>query len=290
MKQRRSAFTLIELLVVIAIIAILAAILFPVFAQAKKAAKTTVALSNMKQIGLGLKMYAGDYDDTYPNRRFSNAPYVYSWKYSVYPYVKNAGIFTDPINPAAQYLDDTSDNAATFGLNGGAPPEPVGTPLFSRGYAMVNNFWLTGNWGGPGVPESVVPEVATIMQTMETQSVFVDYGPYISLCDGGPNDASRGCTGQESGESLGHTIPITWTGSGPNFGGIKTKGPKSHGSAISFYDGHAKVYSLGQYCNSDPTRLNAWGYIPNNLNGGYMGGANITWLDSWCQAARTDGE
>src|SRR4051812_7719020 len=57
------AFTLIELLVVIAIIAILAAILFPVFAQAKEAAKKAVCLSNLKQISLGWMLYAGDYDD-----------------------------------------------------------------------------------------------------------------------------------------------------------------------------------------------------------------------------------
>jgi prepilin-type N-terminal cleavage/methylation domain-containing protein/prepilin-type processing-associated H-X9-DG protein len=60
----KHAFTLIELLVVIAIIAILAAILFPVFAQAKAAAKASVCLSNQKQIGLGEVMYANDYDDT----------------------------------------------------------------------------------------------------------------------------------------------------------------------------------------------------------------------------------
>ena len=66
--QRNSnrAFTLIELLVVIAIIAILAAILFPVFAQAKVAAKKAVSLSNQKQIGLGTIMYAGDFDDNLP--------------------------------------------------------------------------------------------------------------------------------------------------------------------------------------------------------------------------------
>lgn len=60
----RRAFTLIELLVVIAIIAILAAILFPVFAQAKQAAKRTATISNIKQMTLGNLMYAGDSDDT----------------------------------------------------------------------------------------------------------------------------------------------------------------------------------------------------------------------------------
>jgi len=62
-----TAFTLIELLVVIAIIAILAAILFPVFAQAKEAAKKSVGISNVKQLGLGYALYVGDVDDVFPN-------------------------------------------------------------------------------------------------------------------------------------------------------------------------------------------------------------------------------
>lgn len=61
----RKAFTLIELLVVIAIIAILAAILFPVFAQAKVAAKKTADLSNLKQIGTASMIYTTDSDDVY---------------------------------------------------------------------------------------------------------------------------------------------------------------------------------------------------------------------------------
>src|SRR5690349_4121179 len=64
-KERiEKGFTLIELLVVIAIIAILAAILFPVFAQAREKARQTTCLSNTKQMGLGLMMYAQDYDET----------------------------------------------------------------------------------------------------------------------------------------------------------------------------------------------------------------------------------
>jgi len=61
----RRGFTLIELLVVIAIIAILAAILFPVFAQARKAAWKTVDISNFKQVGLSSMMYVDDNDDSY---------------------------------------------------------------------------------------------------------------------------------------------------------------------------------------------------------------------------------
>ena len=64
--MKRLGFTLIELLVVIAIIAILAAILFPVFAQAKVAAKKTSCLSNVKQMATATQIYLADFDDSYP--------------------------------------------------------------------------------------------------------------------------------------------------------------------------------------------------------------------------------
>src|SRR5579863_5184611 len=62
-RSARSGFTLIELLIVIAVIAILAALLFPVFSQAREKARQTACLSNLKQMGLGVTMYAQDYDE-----------------------------------------------------------------------------------------------------------------------------------------------------------------------------------------------------------------------------------
>jgi prepilin-type N-terminal cleavage/methylation domain-containing protein/prepilin-type processing-associated H-X9-DG protein len=66
MNHVRRAFTLIELLVVIAIIAILAAILFPVFAQAKEAAKRTVCISNQNQMMKATMLYMDANDTWYP--------------------------------------------------------------------------------------------------------------------------------------------------------------------------------------------------------------------------------
>jgi prepilin-type N-terminal cleavage/methylation domain-containing protein len=123
--MKKKAFTLIELLVVIAIIAILAAILFPVFAQAKVAAKKAVAISNQKQIGLAMLMYMSDYDDVYARNDgckdqsalnvdlnsnpfnptgagcTGGGPYYdrmnhYSWQKWLMPYTKNVQIFEHP--------------------------------------------------------------------------------------------------------------------------------------------------------------------------------------------------
>src|SRR5436190_11375967 len=92
----RSGFTLIELLVVIAIIAILAAILFPVFAQAKEAAKKTAAIAQMKQLSLSVMMYADSYDDFFvPASMRTTDPSIDPtvWPPLVNVYAKNEQIF-----------------------------------------------------------------------------------------------------------------------------------------------------------------------------------------------------
>jgi prepilin-type N-terminal cleavage/methylation domain-containing protein/prepilin-type processing-associated H-X9-DG protein len=97
----RTGFTLIELLVVIAIIAILAAILFPVFAQAREKARSATCLSNLKQMALGLRMYAQDYDELYPPHRMGTGakwPQLYTWKAAIFPYLKNIEFQRCPSN------------------------------------------------------------------------------------------------------------------------------------------------------------------------------------------------
>jgi prepilin-type N-terminal cleavage/methylation domain-containing protein len=113
--MRRRAFTLIELLVVIAIIAILAAILFPVFAQAKSAAKKTQALTNSKQMGTSVLLYAADYDDLFPVAFFTNSYSVVppdtdtNTHSATYPYMKNTDIWSDPMDSTSQEQKATID-------------------------------------------------------------------------------------------------------------------------------------------------------------------------------------
>ena len=118
--RRRLGFTLIELLVVIAIIAILAAILFPVFAQAREAARKAQCQSNLKQIGTAWAMYAQDYDErclinTWNNNTTPNGQKNRIWLQQIQPYAKNYGIGRCASDPAPWTATDQEFNVSVTG-------------------------------------------------------------------------------------------------------------------------------------------------------------------------------
>ena len=142
--NRRTAFTLIELLVVIAIIAILAAILFPVFAQAKEAAKKTACLSNTKQNATAVLMYNGDYDGSFAMVAYmangngvigsgGTGNQVYAMFDALMPYTKNKDIFLCPSDPKA-----IPWSQILGGLSGGAWVSATGIQFAS----LAPNFRL----------------------------------------------------------------------------------------------------------------------------------------------------
>jgi len=97
---------------VIAIIAILAAILFPVFAKAREKARQTSCLSNLRQLGTSILMYAQDYDETYPQSYQdvssgvgSAAQIPMTWPNRIQPYIKNAQIYVCKTDGRAPHED-----------------------------------------------------------------------------------------------------------------------------------------------------------------------------------------
>ena len=161
----RRAFTLIELLVVVAIIAILAAILFPVFAQAKLAAKKTVCLSNQKTICTALQLYTGDYDGFFPRTQETlgtDEPGYISYQSEHYyeksldPYIKNgvggvngkgertgrAGIWYDPADP----LKDLPAMWGSFANNGLVTGVTLNESGITNPANTIVNLQRTADW------------------------------------------------------------------------------------------------------------------------------------------------
>ncbi|HMS56359.1 MAG TPA: prepilin-type N-terminal cleavage/methylation domain-containing protein [Fimbriimonadaceae bacterium] len=141
------AFTLIELLVVIAIIAILAAILFPVFAQAKAAAKTAVTLSNLKQVAAAGLMYSADVDDVVHPHQLTTPPFSNANPagYYIYlePYAKSRDILWDSLRGKAVASLSNSDyvwtNFVTISLNRNGWSSWETYPGFVRSYRTMSS-------------------------------------------------------------------------------------------------------------------------------------------------------
>ncbi len=173
MRKRIHGFTLIELLVVIAIIAILSAIMFPVMAKAKYAAHRASCVSNMKQVGKGLKMYAQDHQGFWPEMD-SPLPYgvskefpgsgrrdLNSWADCLIrnKYVSSKKVFvcpaaSRPSTNVADWSDPAVWDASPVGLgNNYARAAAPGWQFVPYQYSYGANYWLMGSNAGIKVDE-----------------------------------------------------------------------------------------------------------------------------------------
>lgn len=263
MKNNR-AFTLIELLVVIAIIAILAAILFPVFAQAKAAAKKASCLSNMKQTGTAVHIYASDADDNIPGTKIYE-PYVFHAYLK--PYVKNMDMFKSPASPYKIGTYQRKQGQNGFGNYVINPNDPcIGLGVSTRGAA---NFF-----------DDIYPAT-----DYDVNIVLFGYkanacpntgatGGYAQL---GTNLTTGGSNG-DGNERIGSSPTMTFTSQakvpllytfpdntdwpGASFWGANYKGMHNEKNNIVFADTHAKTYAT-------KAMLGAYGRAFNNTDYGF---------------------
>ncbi|HEY3781200.1 MAG TPA: prepilin-type N-terminal cleavage/methylation domain-containing protein [Fimbriimonadaceae bacterium] len=232
--NKSRAFTLIELLVVIAIIAILAAILFPVFAQAKEAAKKVSCLSNMKEIGLAHMLYANDYDDNFaepfidpPAYSGYTYPATHSWLFTIQPYIKSKQLMVCPDNSYNKNLDIDLD------------PEPIS-------YCYMDDPWTQGYGAKASRNSSLITEPAGEAQTGECRYPYADMSFSETNATGGYAYYYNSLDYTAGGSLSGWTFSgVGGWPSSPTKPGI---GPiQIHGGGTSnwqFFDGHAKSLKL----------------------------------------------
>lgn len=223
--RRATGFTLVELLVVIAIIAALAALLFPVFARAKEAARKTTCLSDQKQLATGFVLYAGDSDDTLP------------WSYSY----DDGSFWETKIDRYAHTYTATSaglQSCPSGGTNGGS---------ISTNGQVVGLLDSAGTANDPSCYQSVVN--ASLVQE-PSSTVFL--GDAITMTE---DDPTRFLHAPRSGDELAFPHPPlrtevpavdwrdSWNGLPAN---NKQIAYRHNGQAnFTFFDTHARSYRPG---------------------------------------------
>jgi len=242
----KKAFTLIELLVVIAIIAILAAILFPVFAQAKLAAKKTADLSNQKQIGTALMMYATDSDDYYPLTSFPSKGN--NWPMQCQPDIKNFDMFRSP--------GDASTLWPPVGVQRPTPDSPAGDSRWNyRWSSYLLSAFMSGAYGGNGTYATVtsLPSPANVIYVV------------LARDDVAPRDHFHGFYWGTPAETTSVFMQnLTWDPTKNETKEIKL-GAFSGGANYAYADGHAKFGKWSQLWWRDlPKSIYAGSFDPRN--------------------------
>lgn len=279
MSNRNRAFTLIELLVVIAIIAILAAILFPVFAQAKLAAKKTQALSNAKQLATANFIYMGDYDDNLIKSFFGfpqapacdwNMPWgtpglFYSWRYALQPYMKSVPLLGDTTNP---FNGDTYWQSMYDGQ--GSAPNKYAPANFAVNTSLIG--FANGACAGLADKQGIssldqVPEVAGTIIMLPSRTRWNDvpwsWGTYSGFL-GGPtsgNPYNDWCAQTNHGEGSWSFV-CPGAGNGP----IHVVGKQA---SFVWADGHAKAKAYPATLRLQDQENDDWYSkgLPNAANG-----------------------
>jgi prepilin-type N-terminal cleavage/methylation domain-containing protein/prepilin-type processing-associated H-X9-DG protein len=208
LRTRRSAFTLIELLVAVAIIAIIAAILFPVFAQAREKARQATCVSNMKQLGQIMMMYAQDHDERVAPTYYPSSDQMGHWANLMIPYLGQGpqlwpgGIM---ICPSAFYK--------------------------TRSYALSQELSAT--------PQAVVTRPAEVVLFAETCQVK-EYTSTAAQLETGEE-----CWGGENGTGVGPTLKDDDNISPPTGCYSMPRYRHSGGVNLTFVDGHVKWMRKG---------------------------------------------
>jgi prepilin-type N-terminal cleavage/methylation domain-containing protein len=239
----RAAFTLIELLVVIAIIAILAAILFPVFSQAKAAAKGIACLSNTKEIGLATQIYLNDSDSYYPQSKSTDAnPQVDDYDGSI-ENPDNGSIF-GKILPYTGHGGSTDEAVMYQQRLFACPSDPnpfdpscpdvlnIGGPHVIS--YLINGYFVWGlNESSVGYPASVIEYAERRSETVNGATPYCDdiYHPWFNIENPNLNNANG--VDNEMDSQIG-AIATTRHNMGSNF---------------TFAEGHAKHYQWTQTWN-----------------------------------------
>lgn len=249
--MKRGGFTLIELLVVIAIIAILAAILFPVFASAKAAAKRTASLSNGKNLSLGVLIYAQGANDVLPpgdswwgkqNGGWGIGGAAWkTWSMMVQPHVKNTDIWNDPLTTKYTPNDESlTPMNASYGYNA-TWLDPV---------TQVN-----GNWIHATKSQSSLQSVAqTVLLTASSSQPESDLGNTAIWWWGAGSTTQKAKVDPPDCNSIPQLCFGNWgTGTfsdhyltyenGNQTGGVGVR--CNDGTIVVFADGHAARLAIG---------------------------------------------
>lgn len=268
----RKAFTLIELLVVIAIIAILAAILFPVFAQAKAAAKRTASLSNAKQMSVGTFLYSSANNDGFvpgdvwgfrsTDGGITSYGAIYrSWAMNVAPYIKNDDMFYDPLagnkwNPdtviptAASYIKAAySQKLTTWGYNS----TWLDQAYYTNG-AWSHKILSQGALGNPAQTVMITSKYSQVDESTLPYNSYYGYGSAGSLTTNGRVDPPICATidqycfdGWGTGGFYAATLLKDKYTSGAYSGGVAPRA--NDGAIVVFADGHASRLTMGALAN-----------------------------------------